>query len=466
VSQVPDPATDLSDAADVPLPTPSAILAADRSFIGHAVTQFLGAFNDNVFKQILLLLFVAVPTAAGVRDLQAVATVCFAVPFILFSGLAGFLSDRYSKRRVIICSKIAEIVIMGIGAVLFSVYARTGLTFSTVAMLSATLFLMGAQSAFFGPGKYGILPEMLDRRVIPAANGFVLMLTFLAIIFGIACAGELLHRLENQLWIAGVICVGIGIVGTYYATRLKRVPPAFPQLRLELHHLGIGREVRNYLATDRPLVAAIFASTLFWLAASMVIMTVNAFGVEQLEISKRLTAWLNASVSIGIAVGSLVAGTISKGRFHTGVMKAGAWGLAITLLIMAVPGWNGRPHMLGLYPSIVALIMIGAFTGMFAVPLQVFIQIRPPDEIRGRMLATQNLLNWIGIVFSAVIYEVARRGIQAAYQWGLAIEDAADIPSRPSLVFAITALIMGSVAVFYRPKDSDVGDNVSTTKNS
>jgi acyl-[acyl-carrier-protein]-phospholipid O-acyltransferase/long-chain-fatty-acid--[acyl-carrier-protein] ligase len=124
-------------------------------------------------------------------------------------------------------------------------------------------------------------------------------------------------------------------------------------------------------------------------------------------------------------------------------MKTGAWGLAICLLLLAPPGF-GRPHMLGFYASLAALIALGAFTGMFAVPLQVFIQVRPPESIRGRMLATQNLLNWIGIVLSAVIYGGARKFLEPFY------------PDRPSLVFAITALIMGSIAIFYHPVDTDV----------
>lgn len=423
---------------------PSAVLARDRGFVGHVVTQFLGAFNDNLFKQILLLLFVAVPTVNGKMDLQSVATFCFALPFILFSGFAGYLSDRNSKRRVIVACKIAEIAIMAIGMCMFALYARTGLNWTMVALLAGVLFLMGAQSAFFGPSKYGILPEMLDNRLIPAANGFVLMTTFLAIIFGTAVAGELLQSLGNQyLWIAGLVCIFVGFAGTASSLLLRKVNPAYPGLKLQPDHLAVPSEVRRELKQDRPLLTAIVVSSFFWLTASLVVMTVNALGKEQLNLDDRWTARLNASVSIGIAIGSFIAGTISKDRFHTGVMKTGAWGLAICLLLLAPPGF-GRPHLLGFGASVAALIALGAFTGMFAVPLQVFIQVRPPESIRGRMLATQNLLNWIGIVLSAVIYGGARKVLDQFY------------PDRPSLVFAITALIMGSIAVFYHPVDTDV----------
>ncbi|MFP6673470.1 MAG: MFS transporter [Pirellulaceae bacterium] len=421
---------------------PSADLARDRGFVAHVVTQFLGAFNDNVFKQILLLMFVAIPTANGDADMQWVATFFFALPFILFSGFAGYLSDRHSKRRVIIASKLAEVGVMAIGMGGFIIYGQTGLTMGLVICLAAILFLMGAQSAFFGPGKYGILPEMMKPHLLPAANGFVLMTTFLAIIFGTALAGELLQSLHNQLWIAGLVCVGIGLAGTATSCMLRPVRPAFPKLKLNISHFGIPREVRSYLKNDRPLFHAIVVSSLFWMAASLVVMTVNAFGKEQLGLDDRWTARLNASVSIGIAAGSFIAGTISKSRFHTGVMKTGAWGLAICLVLLAPPGWNSE-HLLGFRLSIVALIALGMFTGMFAVPLQVFIQTSPPQEIRGRMLATQNLLNWIGIMLSAAIYVATGR-----------LLDLVGLP--PSMVFATTALIMGSIALFYRPVDANL----------
>lgn len=428
------------DAPALGVPKPGVELARNRSFVAHVVTQFLGAFNDNVFKQILLLMFVAIPTASGSRDMQWVATFFFALPFILFSGYAGYLSDRHSKRRVIIGSKLAEVGVMAIGMGGFFIYGQTGLTMGLFMCLAAILFLMGAQSAFFGPGKYGILPEMMEPRLLPAANGFVLMTTFLAIIFGTALAGELLQTLSNRLWIAGAICVGIGLAGIATSILLSPVRPAFPQLKMNVSHLGIPREVRKYLKQDQPLLQAIVVSSLFWMAASLVVMTVNAFGKEQLGLDDRWTARLNATVSIGIAAGSFIAGTISKDRFHTGVMKTGAWGLAICLVLLSPPGWNSA-HLLGFHLTIVALIALGAFTGMFAVPLQVFIQTSPPAEIRGRMLATQNLLNWIGIILSAAIY------------WGTGLLlQLFSLP--PSMVFAVTALIMGSVAIFYRPVDA------------
>src|SRR5687768_3414875 len=174
-------------------------LYQDRSFWGMATTQFLGAFNDNLFKQLILLM--ATPTAAEAaakigHDRQGTAQLIFASAFLIFSGVAGYVSDRISKRRVVIAAKIAEIGIMFLGVLGFYFYGREGLN-----GLLVVLFLMGVHSAFFGPAKYGILPELIRKSDLPRANGLFLMLTFLAIIFGTALAGVLLNHSGHREWL-------------------------------------------------------------------------------------------------------------------------------------------------------------------------------------------------------------------------------------------------------------------------
>ena len=172
-------------------------LLRDRSFWGLTLTQFLGAFNDNVFKQIVLLLALPVVAKAANQeaiqsneDLQGWATFTFSIPFVLFSGLAGYLSDRYSKTPIIVASKVAEILVMLLGLAAFYYYGSAGM-FGTWTVL----FLMATQSTFFGPGKYGILPELFRPSDLARANGLILMSTFLAIIFGVTFAGTLMKWL-------------------------------------------------------------------------------------------------------------------------------------------------------------------------------------------------------------------------------------------------------------------------------
>lgn len=418
-------------------------LRRDASFWGMAVTQFLGAFNDNVFKQLILLL--ATPTVLELKqgtgeDLQSEAQYVFAGAFLIFSGFAGFLSDRYSKRPVIILSKVAEIVVMLLGMIGFLYYREVGL-----AGMFCVLFLMGTQSAFFGPGKYGILPEMLRAHDLPRANGIFLMLTFLAIIFGIATAGALLQWLgQERVWIASSVCVGIAAVGTCTSLLVRRVPPAKPNLRHTWSAWAVPGETLRLLRRDRSLAWAIVVVAIFWMVGGIVVQTVNALGKSQLGINDLKTSILNAAIGVGIAVGCVAGGYLSRGRVNRRVVTIGAAGLVATLVVMSLPGGPHR-HLLGFGGSIPVLVAMGVFTGMFIVPVQVLLQSRPPREEKGRMIATMNQCSWLGIILGAVLYALC-----------IDVLDAVGGPR--SAIFAVSAALMLPVALFYRPKDEALGN--------
>jgi MFS family permease len=428
-------------------------LLANRSFLGMTATQLLGAFNDNLFKQLMLLLAIPVGAAAGVeKDRQATATIIFALPFILFSGYAGFLSDRYSKRRVIVLSKVTEIVVMLLGLFAFANYATYGYN-----GLLLVLFLMGMQSAFFGPGKYGILPEMLPKEQLPRANGLILMTTFLAIIFGTAAAGFLGEEFIDEdvapqfraveLWKGSLMCVGIAIAGTLTSLWVRRLSPAKPKLKLELDSLVIPAATRRLLAKDRPLLLALFASCIFWLVSGIAIQTVNSLGLRQLELDKFWTSVMTTCIGFGIALGAVIAGRLSHGRAEFRIVRVGVWGLVLFLGILSL-SHSGGTHLLGFWGSIVALALLGVAAGFFAIPIQVFIQDRPPKDQKGRMIAVTNFANFIAILLSGVLYGLFDK-----------IVDGAGWPR--SSIFAMMAVIMLPLAILYRPKNQDtrpIGD--------
>ncbi len=499
-------------------------LYQDRSFWGMTITQFLGAFNDNLFKQLMLLLALKV----AVADRQPVAMLVFSAPFLLFSGFAGYLSDRYSKRWIVVLSKVAEIGAMALGLLGFFFYDHVGFT-----GLLVVLFLMGAQSAFFGPGKYGILPEMLRKSDLPRANGLILMTTFLAIIFGTAAAGLLsemaseppdvrspvviadvpeanarhesdqrsggtgpelsstgrewggtgyasVPRLEDRphqatsprdkfscgknssaravgvevatapadssggftaqrLWIGSLVCVAIAVIGTLTSLLVRAVPASSPHLRFTPSALTVPGDTLRMLRADRPLVGALFASCVFWLVAGITQPTVNSLGKRQLELTDGQTSTLAASVAIGIAVGAVVAGRLSRGRSDFGVMRFGGWGLIVMLLVLSLPG-RLHGHLLGFWGSMLALIGLGMCAGMYAIPLQVFMQTRPPDGKKGRMIAVMNQANWVAILLSAVVYWSFDQ-IVIACGW------------NRNPIFAMTALVMLPALLLYHPNN-------------
>lgn len=430
-------------------------LKRDGSFWGMAATQFLGAFNDNLFKQLVLLLSIAAAGAAGTSDRQGLAMFIFSVPFLVFTGYAGYLADRMSKRVIVVACKVAEIGVMALGAIAFAGYSSNGQLWP----LYVVLFLMGAHSAFFGPAKYGILPEMLRARDLPRANGFLLMSTFLAIIFGTVIAGFLLRFFGDRLWVASVCCMSIAVAGMLTALFVRRVRPSNPQLKFELAAITVPHDMRDLLRQDRPLLAALVVSSAFWLLAGMVPAAVNALGKIELQVGDAWTSVLTGAIGIGIAIGCVIGGIVSGGEVDFRLVRVGSSGMLLCLALLAIPaggdaaaliGADGKlvhlprfaesAQWLGFFGSLPTLLALGAFTGFFAVPLQVFMQCRPPDGKKGRMIAVMNQANWIGVLISAGLYQALALLLEACH-W------------PRSLMFLFIAMLVLPVAIFYHPKN-------------
>ena len=441
----------------------------DRSFWGLTVSQFLGAFNDNLFKQLVLLLCLDYSTAemlaagesSAADRYQPIAMAVFALPWILFSGVAGLMSDRTSKQRGILLCKAIEIVVMACG--LFAFLS------GELAALMLVLFLMSTQSTFFGPSKYGILPELFRARDLPQINGMFQMTTFLAIIFGFTTAGILKTVLPGQqgLAIVSVIAIGIAVVGTLAATVIRATPAAQPEARFTWANAGIDRENWRLLRSDRFLMGVLLASSVFWFAGGVVQPAVNNFGRHDLLLSDARTSLLQACVGIGIAGGCLLAGRLSRQRIRFGLVRRGAIGLAVSLALLTVLAYFGPASVPSVEaPSVepfsdlilrastvewltrLSLLMLGASAGVFVVPLQVVLQSAPPDAQKGRMIGTMNFVNWIGILLSAVFYKV--------FESSREVLNSAALPLRPGTVFLALAVILAALAIGYRPADRDL----------
>ena len=410
-----------------------------------ATTQFLGAFNDNLFKQLILLL--ATPTAMELRadeqaeDQQWAAMFVFAAAFLVFSGVAGYLSDRYSKRLIVVSAKVAEIFIMILGTIGFYYYANFGF-----GGMLCILFLMGTHSAFFGPAKYGILPEMIRPRDLPRANGIFLMLTFLAIIFGVALAGGLLEVFEKKVWVASLACIAIALIGTATALLVRRLPAAQPTLRHQWSNWLVSRDILALLRQDRELMLAIIVVSIFWMVGGIVQPALNALGKTQFGLQDEFkVSVLSGAVGIGIAIGCMLGGFFSRDRVNSRVVLIGAVGLVATMFVMSLPGGEYR-HLLGYWGSIPVLILMGIFTGMFIVPVQVMLQSRPPRGDKGRMIATMNQCTWVGVILSALLYKAC-----------IEVLDATGGPRN--LIFAVGAAFMLPIALFYRPADEKLTEH-------
>ena len=388
----------------------SAGILSDRSFWGLAISQFFGAFNDNLYKQLMLLLAIPAIGANISEDTQGWATTVFSLPFVLLSSLAGYLSDRYSKSRIIVLCKVAEIGITLLAVGAFLSYAKLG----DVGTWSV-LVLMGVHSTFFGPGKYGILPELFDKGELPRANGLILMSTFLAIILGVVTAGLLkdLLVIENadgtadyrNLWIGSLVCTGIAVVGTLASLMIRYTPSAQPNAELSFADLGLPAPIRKLLSTDKPLTFAIVVSSMFYVVAGIVMPTVNSLGKLQLKLdSSTSISILTGGLAIGIIVGAVMANVVLKHIPPVQQVLYGTWAMIISLLALGC--WRaGGNHLLGYWGALLGLITTGLAAAVFIIPLQVFMQKRPPAELKGRMIGTMNFANFVGILIAGPLYQ-------------------------------------------------------------
>jgi MFS family permease len=424
----------------------SASVYRNRSFWGMLFTQFLGAFNDNVFKQMVLLICVDYVKQLGLKSdpYQPVATFLFALPFLLFSGLAGFLSDRFSKRSVVYLSKVAEIVIMAAGMVAFFVAAPGSSLL--INLLIAILFFMGMQSAFFGPAKYGILPEFLKDRELPTANGLIQMTTFLAIILGMALSGVLKEWLGASVWIVSGVCIFLAIIGTATSLMIQKQPAANPQLKFDPWCLLVEKQAWHSIVRDRLLITVLVVYAVFWFAGGVILPVVNYVGKEQLNVGDSVTSLLSTCLALGIAIGCVISAGLCRGRIQFWVVKLGGIGAAIGLVVASIVVVLNLSISLRCWLLAPTLALIGIFSGVFAVPLQVFIQARPKPELKGRVIGAMNLITWVGIIFASIFYFICSEGFAKANL-------------EMSWTFAATGILMLIVTLLFRPKPEREAQN-------
>lgn len=442
-------------------------VARDRAFWGMTSTQFLGAFNDNLFKQLVLLICVDVKLLTG-GDYQSYAQAIFAVPFILFSGFSGWLADRYSKRAIIVLAKIAEIVIMLLGMLVFlwGPAEQQPLLW----LLFAVLGCMSLQSAFFGPSKYGILPEMFRTSDLPAVNGIVQMTTFVAIILGGALAGIGKQYLGDQLWKMSLVCVLIATIGTLTSFLVRKTPIAQPGLKFQPSTLAVHPSVIKMFRTDVTLLGVLLVCTLFWFMGGVVQLSANELGKIRLGMSDGHTSVMISGIAAGIAAGCAMAAKLSHHKIDFRLVTWGAWGMFASLLLTMLLSLSAPvpavvdPALLNVKESLRELLFsvgwrewmfrfslgaVGVFGGMFVVPLQVYLQTRPPDSLKGRTIGAMNLVTWIGIIGSAVFFGVFS-SLLVKLKANLNLEY---VPL--GYLYGVLALIILPVALFYRPTPAE-----------
>jgi len=352
-------------------------------------TQFLGALNDNVFKLLIILFLIGTRGRAEASNVTALAGAVFVIPFLLFTALAGKLADRFSKRDIVVWAKIAEIPIMAVGCAAFlsqSVFA-----------LYCVLFLMAAQSAFFAPAKYGIVPELVKSEQLSRANGLLEAMTYLAIVIGMALGPFLFQTTGGRFTLMGGICLAVAVLGFALSLLITRTP-AVGNLRSASFFFvrDIWRTLRD-IRTDRDLLLAVVASAYFLLIGGFIYSNLIPYGIKHLGLNEIQSGYLFVMAAIGIGFGALWAGMLSGRNVEFGVVPLGAIGLTLSSA--------GLGFISGVYATFVLVLLMGVSAGLFIVPIHAFIQLRSPTQRRGEILAASTFLGWIGVLLaSGLIY--------------------------------------------------------------
>ncbi len=384
-------------------------LLTSRRFLPLFVTQFFGAFNDNIFKNALVILITYVAAERAGLNAQLMVTAAagiFIFPFFLFSATAGKLADKYDKSRLIRWIKLVEIVLMTCAAI--------GFYLKSVAVLMIVLFLMGTQSTFFGPLKYGILPDQLSENELISGNALVEAGTFLSILIG-TILGGLLILAEGGVGIISAMVISVAAAGWVASFFIPPTKPAVPDLTVSPNVLRDTWEIVRHTAERRTLFLCILGISWFWLIGATFLAQFPTLCKDVIGANQEVVTLFLTLFSVGIALGSLLCNRLLKGEIHATFVPFGAVGMTLFIVdlffatrhtLAASPGQLlGAAAFLAQPASwrIVAdLLLVSVSGGLYIVPLYAMLQHHSEASHRARNIASNNVMNSLFMVVSAV----------------------------------------------------------------
>jgi acyl-[acyl-carrier-protein]-phospholipid O-acyltransferase/long-chain-fatty-acid--[acyl-carrier-protein] ligase len=400
------------------------------SFWPLNIAQFLGAMNDNAYRWVMawaLATRASVATKSGTGEAVVqvnetalfIAGAVFAVPFILFSSAAGVLADRLSKRKIIVIVNFVAVVVMALGLAAFMS--------DNPFLIYAVLFLMAAQSAFFGPSKMGILPELVPPEKLSFANGLMESFTFLAIILGTVGGGWLYKTYGTDVagastftcWRASVACTAVAAAGFLLSFLVKDTGARAAEKRATPYFWkDVARNIRS-CRHDRYLLLSLFAIAFFLFLGSFVQLNVAPYGTNVMGLDKAAATNLFLALALGIGVGSFLAGKISGRTVEIGLVPLGVLLVSGMLMLLAFPFHRmsalasvtlrlgvGEHSFVASLPTLLTVLVVsllGVGGGFYIVPLQTFLQQHAPKRDRGELIATSSFLSFCGVGLASAL---------------------------------------------------------------
>jgi len=402
-------------------------------FLAFLTAQFLGAVNDSAFKMALVLFVISI-VADEARQVRysSVATALVPIPFLLFSPNAGYLADRFPKHQVLLWTKAPEIATMAL--------ATFGFHLHSIPFLFFVLFFTSAQNAFFSPAKFGILPEIFADADLSAANGILELTSDVATLLGAVLGVYAFSLFASNLSHIGLVFLAIACVGTVATLFVPRAPSSNPKGEFVWNVFdSFGRGYAEVRANPT-LYYTVIGLTWLGFLFSFLVTVIPVFGRSELGLSESRVGLLFALLSIGVGVGSVIAGRLSHHRVEIGLVPIGSVGFTVFSLLLAGSGRGFIIPILGLpLDASVDLILLGIFSGFFYIPLNATLQQRAPVGMKGRLIAFSYVLRYSAILPAAGVPWVLSSG------FGLSI--------RQQFLFIAILTLGGSVYVVYRLPD-------------
>lgn len=349
------------------------------------ISQFLGAVNDNVFKFLTVFLLIDLKGVENSSEILFWVGTVYVLPFLLFSQAAGILADKMSKQKLIVALKALEVVITILGVFAFA--------FESAWACYSLLFLLSFQSAAFGPPKYSIIPEIVPVAKISKANGMITSFTYLAIIAGTFIASFSAQITDKDFVLSSSVCVVIAIIGLVASLLLPYTPASRTTKKMKSFFLKEVYETLRYCYKNPHLLLSVLSAGFFLYIGAYFQLNVIPYAIESLNLSEVSGGYLFLTVAIGIAIGAIVAGKLSRQQVELGLSAFAIIFLGLTLFLLYI-----LPKILII--NIIIFILIGFFGGLFIVPFESYIQTFSPDKKRGQIVATSNFVSFTGVLFA------------------------------------------------------------------
>ena len=367
-------------------------LLGERRFAPFFAVQFLGAMNDNVFKQALVILLAyqtASFTTMSSDTLQNLAQALFILPFFLFSATAGQLADKFEKSRLITLTVAIELAVMLLGAAGFFAHS--------LPLLLAALFLGGVQSALFGPVKYAILPQVLEEAELVGGNGLVETGTSIAILVGMIAGGWMIAQPGWGVAGVAVLTCALSALGLAASRFVPRAPAPDPALRIGWNPLTETWRILRFTARNRTVFLSVLGISWFWFYGALLVTQFPNLARIVLSQESTYVTVLLVVFSVGVGLGSLACERLSGHKVELGLVPFGSIGLTVFGLDLGFAAAQGGWRLLA------DLALTGIFGGFYIVPLYALVQSRSEPSHRSRVIAGNNVLNAVFIVAAALV---------------------------------------------------------------